>query len=75
MRGRVEADRAAFRGLLVERLRRDRNKGVLPVSLDPEVIAGVVMIYSQGPYRMTLVDYDRQRCERAIDAFLRGLGL
>ena len=75
LRSRVEADLAAFRGLLVERLRRDRDKGVLPDPVDPEVTAGVVITYIQGLYRMALVSYDRQRCEREIDAFLRGLGL
>ena len=75
LRARVEADLAAFRGLLVERLSRDLDEGVLPATLDPEVTAGVVMTYSQGLYRVALVDYDRQRCEREIDAILRGLGL
>ena len=75
LRVRVGADLAAFRNLLVERLRRDCDGGVLPDTLNSEVTAAVVMTYSQGLWRMALIDYNREQCEREIDAFLLGLGL
>jgi TetR/AcrR family transcriptional repressor of nem operon len=47
----------------------------LSATLDPQVTASVVVTYLQGIWRMALVDYDRPRFERQIDAFLSGLGL
>jgi TetR/AcrR family transcriptional repressor of nem operon len=60
---------------LVERLSQDRDEGRLPATLDPHVTASVVVTYLQGIWRMALVDYDRPRFERQIDAFLTALGL
>jgi TetR/AcrR family transcriptional regulator, transcriptional repressor for nem operon len=60
---------------LVERLGQDRDNAMLPVELDPQTTASVIMTYAQGIWRMALVDYDRARFERQIDAFLVGLGL
>jgi TetR/AcrR family transcriptional repressor of nem operon len=33
------------------------------------------MTFSQGLWRMALVDYDRERFERQVDSFLTALGL
>ena len=75
LRALVEADLAAFRGALMQRLSRDRADGLLPGALDPEIVAGVLVTYSQGLFRMALVDYERMRFEAQINAFLTGLGL
>lgn len=64
-----------LQSLLRERLGEDRDKGLLPPSLDPGVIAAVITTYLQGLWRMALVDYDRPGFERQIDAVLTGLGL
>jgi TetR/AcrR family transcriptional regulator, transcriptional repressor for nem operon len=60
---------------LVQRLREDRDKGILPAEMDPRTTASIIMTYMQGIWRMALVDYDRPRFERQIDVFLAGLGL
>jgi TetR/AcrR family transcriptional regulator, transcriptional repressor for nem operon len=56
-------------------LSQDREQGRLPAMLDPHITASVVVTYLQGIWRMALVDYERPRFERQIDAFLSGLGL
>ena len=66
---------ASFEASVVERLRHDRDLGVLRPELDPQVIASVITTYAQGIWRMALVDYDRPRFERQIEALLTGLGL
>ena len=75
LRKRAEAGLKDFHALLSERLSQDRDKGLLPASLDPQTIASVIATYLQGLWRMALVDYDRPSFERQIDAFLTGLGL
>ena len=75
LRVRVERDMETIQARLAERLRRDRDAGVLPAGLEPETIASVVVTYAQGIWRMALVQYDRPRFERQTDAFLTGLGL
>jgi TetR/AcrR family transcriptional repressor of nem operon len=71
----VEDGLGSFHARLVERLSQDRDEGRLPATLDPHVTASVVVTYLQGIWRMALVDYDRPRFERQIDAFLTALGL
>ena len=75
LRKLVEDGLGSFHACLVERLSQDRDEGRLPATLDPQVTASVVVTYLQGIWRMALVDYDRPRFERQIDAFLSGLGL
>jgi len=75
LRKLVEDGLGSFQARLVERLSHDREEGRLPATLDPHVTASVVVTYLQGIWRMALVDYDRPRFERQIDAFLTGLGL
>ncbi|MGF6852868.1 TetR family transcriptional regulator [Paraburkholderia sp. RAU2J] len=75
LRKLVEDGLGSFHARLVERLSQDRDEGRLPATLDPHVTASVVVTYLQGIWRMALVDYDRPRFERQIDAFLTGLGL
>lgn len=75
LRRRVEDSMELFHANLAERLRQDRDKGLLPMALDPQTIASVIITYAHGLWRMALVDYDRCRFERQIGAFLTGLGL
>jgi TetR/AcrR family transcriptional repressor of nem operon len=75
LRKRAEEDLKNYHALLSARLSQDRDKGLLPASLDPQTIASVISTYLQGVWRMALVDYDRPSFERQIDAFLTGLGL
>jgi TetR/AcrR family transcriptional repressor of nem operon len=75
LRKLVEDGLGSFHARLVERLSQDRDEGRLPATLDPHVTASVVVTYLQGIWRMALVDYDRPRFERQIDAFLTALGL
>ena len=75
LRKLVEDGLGSFHARLVERLSQDRDEGRLPATLDPHVTASVVVTYLQGIWRMALVDYDRPRFEREINAFLTGLGL
>ena len=60
---------------LTERLREDRDAGLLPAELDPGTIASVIVTYMQGIWRMAVVQYDRPRFERQTNALLTGLGL
>ncbi|PNG26077.1 TetR/AcrR family transcriptional regulator [Methylocella silvestris] len=75
LRQRVEDSIETFHATVSERLRQDRDMGLLPKTLDPQTIASVIITYAQGLWRMALVDYDRPRFERQIAAFLTGLGL
>jgi TetR/AcrR family transcriptional repressor of nem operon len=75
LRQRLEDSIETFRVTVSERLRQDRDMGLLPNTLDPQTIASVIITYAQGLWRMALVDYDRPRFERQIAAFLTGLGL
>jgi TetR/AcrR family transcriptional repressor of nem operon len=75
LRQRVEDNTENFHANLAERLRQDRDKGLLPTTLDPQTVASVIVTYAHGLWRMALVDYDRPRFERQIAAFLSGLGL
>ena len=75
LRKLVEDGLGSFHACLVERLSQDRDEGRLSATLDPQVTASVVVTYLQGIWRMALVDYDRPRFERQIDAFLSGSGL
>jgi TetR/AcrR family transcriptional repressor of nem operon len=75
LRKHVEDGMETFQASLAERLRQDRDKGLLPAALDPQTIASVIITYAHGLWRMALVAYDRPRFERQIAAFLTGLGL
>ena len=75
LRQRVEHSMETFHAAVSERLRQDRDKGLLPKTLEPQTIASVIITYAQGLWRMALVDYDRPRFEQQIAAFLTGLGL
>ena len=75
LRQRVEHGLAAVQARMAERLERDLAAGILPPGLDPVTVASVVVTYVQGLWRMAMVDYERPRFERQVDAFLTGLGL
>ena len=75
LRKLVEDGLGGFHARLAERLSQDRDQGRLPATLDSQITASVVVTYLQGIWRMALVDYDRPRFERQIDAFLSGLAL
>lgn len=75
LRQRAELGLEKVRAQMQQRLTEDRDKGLLPASLEPRVIASVVVTYLQGLWRVALVDYDRPGFEQQIDAFLTGLGL
>lgn len=72
---RVEESIKQVLTVLNQRISRDRAEGVLPVSLDPQAIASIIITYAQGLWRMALIDYDRARFEQQIATFLTGLGL
>ena len=75
LRVHVEHGMKNIQERLAERLREDRDAGVLPAGLDPETIASVIVTYAQGIWRMALVQYERHCFERQTNAFLSGLGL
>ncbi|WP_373452803.1 TetR family transcriptional regulator C-terminal domain-containing protein, partial [Caballeronia sordidicola] len=75
LRERVEQGMKHFDARVAQRLREDQDKGILDAALDPRVVAQVITTYLQGVWRMAVVDYNRPRFERQIDAFLSGLGL
>ena len=75
LRKRVEDRMDSYQLHLVERLRQDRDAGLLPADLDPQTIASVIATYQQGIWRMALMEYDRTIFHRQIDAFLTALGL
>ena len=60
---------------MMARLSADREAGLLPPDLEPQVVAPIIITYLQGLWRMALVSYDRNKFERQIDTFLTGLGL
>ncbi len=71
----VEADVAAFVGLLSDRLRSANETGELPPGFDPDVVAQVIATYLQGLIRTALLTHDRSQLERQLDRFLTGIGL
>ncbi|MBR0872956.1 TetR/AcrR family transcriptional regulator [Bradyrhizobium tropiciagri] len=75
LRTRARTSLEALEQLFGERLNQDRDNGALPRSLDPSTTAQVIVTYLQGLWRRAVVDYDRSRFERQIDAFLTALGL
>jgi len=75
LRARAESGLEKVRVLFCERLSQDRERGLLPQSLDPPLTSSVITTYLQGLWRMALVGYDRVSFERQIDVFLAGLGL
>ena len=75
LRQTVENGLAGMQARVAGRLSRDRETGVLPPEYDAETIASVIVTYAQGIWRMAMVDYDRPRFDRHVDAFLTGLGL
>ena len=75
LRQRVEIGLSDMQARIVERLSRDRQTGVLPAGFDAETIALVIVTFAQGIWRLAMVDDDRPRFDRQVDAFLTGLGL
>ena len=75
LRKRAQTALEKLRARLAERLGEDRNKGLLPMELEPQTIAAVVTTYAHGIWRMALVEYNRPDFERQIDAFLTGIDL
>ncbi|MGO4380926.1 TetR/AcrR family transcriptional regulator [Pseudoduganella sp. RAF53_2] len=75
LRTRAEEGLASVQALLCERLQKDKDEGVLPQSLNPQITASVITTYLQGLWRMALLAYERPRFEQQIEAFLSGMGL
>ncbi|CAM2155843.1 TetR/AcrR family transcriptional regulator, transcriptional repressor for nem operon [Pararobbsia alpina] len=75
LRDRAEKGFEDVRSRMRERLTQDRDRGVLPESMDPVATASVITTYLQGLWRSALVAYNRAEFERQIDALLTGLGL
>ena len=75
LRKRAARSLKELQTLMQERLRHDRDEGLLPSSLDPQTVALVITTYLQGLWRMALVDYRRSHFERQINVLLTGLGL
>ncbi|QXI27244.1 TetR/AcrR family transcriptional regulator [Pseudomonas vanderleydeniana] len=71
----VQGELEKVRGIFLARLEQDRERGLLPASLDPQVTAAIITTYLQGFWRMALVGYDRSAFERQIDSFLSAMGL
>ena len=71
----VEDGQDRFRTLLAGLIARDRERGDLPATVDPEATASVVATYGEGLNRVALVAYDRARLERETETLLTGLGL
>jgi TetR/AcrR family transcriptional repressor of nem operon len=64
-----------YRSQIADRLKDDRDRGLLPRELNPETIASIIATYQQGIWRMALLNYDRTAFEGQVDVFLKGLGL
>ncbi|MGA9669825.1 MAG: hypothetical protein WBQ94_11480 [Terracidiphilus sp.] len=47
----------------------------MPATVDPEVVAQMLVAYLQGLYRVIHVLHDRKQIERQIETLLRGLGI
>ena len=75
LRSRVGHNLRNFQACLAKRFRNDREAGLLPAGLEPDVVAAVIATYAQGLWRVAMADYNRTRFERQIDVFLIGLGL
>lgn len=75
LRKRVENRIESYRTQLIGRLSQDQEAGLLPADFDPRTTASVIVTYQQGLWRMALMEYDRTRFSRQIDAFLTALGL
>lgn len=75
LRERAEAGLGVVQTLLQERLHEDREQGVLPQTLDPQLTATLITTYLQGLWRMALIRFDRCAFERQVEAFLTGMGL
>ncbi len=75
LRKRIETSMSELQARITERLDRDRSAGVLPLELDSQATAMVIITYAQGIWRMAMVNYDRRRFERQVDIFLTGLRL
>jgi TetR/AcrR family transcriptional repressor of nem operon len=75
LRKLVQEGTASFSKLIAARLMSDRNEGKLPDSLNPQIMASVIVTYLQGLWRMAMISYDRARFEKQIETFLSGLGL
>ncbi len=61
--------------LIEDKIDDDKKAGRLPKSFDSHTVAGVIVTYYQGIWRMAMVSYKREQFERESEAFLRGLGL
>ena len=75
LRQKIEAGLSGMQARIAGRLNRDRETGALPPDVDAETVASVIVTYAQGIWRMAMVDFDRPRFDRQVDAFLTGLGL
>src|ERR1700761_8092984 len=68
LRKRVEERMERCQAQLVGRLSHDRDAGLLPAEFDPRTTASVIVTHQQGIWRMALIEYDRGRIVRQIDA-------
>ena len=75
LREYVHKQMSMFTELMAMRMAADKEAGLLPSALEPQLVAQVIVTYLQGLWRMALVSYDRPQYEKQIETLLTGLGL
>ncbi|WP_411383361.1 TetR/AcrR family transcriptional regulator [Pseudomonas sp. L7] len=75
LKARAEQALTDLKAMFAGRLAEDRERGVLPQGLEPQMTASIIATYLKGLWRVALVEYERPAFERQIDAFLTALGL
>jgi TetR/AcrR family transcriptional repressor of nem operon len=71
----VVAEMQALEQVLVRRLDAAKTQGELPVNFASKVVAGVIIAYLQGFFRVVRVLHKRAEMEKQIEQLLTGLGL
>ncbi len=75
LRRYIEEQVAGWAEQMAERFAAEKERGLLPESFDPEVVAPIIVTYVQGLWRIALVSYDRRRLEAQAETFLKALGV
>lgn len=53
----------------------EKKQGLLTESFDSQAVAGIIVTFIQGLWRIALISYDRPKLEGQVDALLTSLGL
>jgi len=75
LRKRTERSLAELQSAMAGRLREDKEKGLLQPSLDPTMVASIIVIFLQGLWRVAMVSYDRANIEQQLGVLLHGVGV